>query len=318
MHGAADGRSKGLRSPHRTASAGVGTKTIYLQWLPSACGADGVSSTYLGLQQPVQGAQRDRQRVYTSAARDHVRRPLPQLEPLNVMCRMICITPTVLSGKAHLGVISRMDTLVYGAYLAGSTACFLVSAVYHQFGPANAQLLHQLQTLDMSLILVLIGCSFVPPMHVAFSCPQHQPYGLVYTLTIISVIVACLALSFLAPVWNTSQYDNVRSCTYAAVVLFAIVPALHWCMLVPFEEAMFGLYRLLVGLAIYGLGFLAFMSHVPERYFQSYVPISFIGSSHNIWHVLTATGAFWILNSTIEYHNFKSAHSCEPTINSYA
>jgi len=222
------------------------------------------------------------------------------------------ISPAVLSGRLHnTAILTSVDVALYSVFLVASASCFIVSACYHLFGPANPATYHRLQVLDMTMILILIGSSFLPPLFVAFSCPQHHTVRAIYITVIIGLVGSMLVLSVVWPLWNTNRMALVRSCTYAVIVLSALVPALHWCILVDCSEALFGLYFLVVGLFIYGLGFMAFVTAVPERIWPGSMVVAFAGSSHNIWHVLTASGVFWTLHATIQYHDYKASHGCQ-------
>jgi len=205
-----------------------------------------------------------------------------------------------------------VDSLVYGAFVTAAVGCFSISSMYHLLGPSNKLLFKRLQALDLTSILLLILFSYIPPIYVAFSCEDHQTLRAIYISLITALVVSMLALSACLPSWNSDAFDRIRSSAYALIVLFAMVPAFHWAVVVPTSEAYFGLSRLLIGLIAYSIGFIAYMAKIPERY-TSWNGIAFVGSSHNIWHIMTAFGTFWLLRSLIEYHDFKTMHGCRST-----
>jgi predicted membrane channel-forming protein YqfA (hemolysin III family) len=189
--------------------------------------------------------------------------------------------------------------LVFVVYAATVAVGFLSSLLYHackcHASPRSRQ---KTATFDYMGIIILGSGSCVPGIVFGFWCfpalfRSYALYG----------VVNC-AIGLALTQWERFQKENgLRIQLVAMISMIGVVFAVHLASILPDSEsehlieAISGYYMLL------GTGLAFFVSKFPERHFHGRFDI--FGHSHQIWHVLVATGVFWLYSGWLHYLHHK-------------
>lgn len=129
----------------------------------------------------------------------------------------------------------------------------------------------------------------------------------VVTATLLGMVIAQLVVPSLR---NNPTLEQNRSLFIAAVVGWGLIPASHWMIAGPDELLSLAAGGLGVMFFFYGLGFLVFALHIPERFLPGKFDLFF--ASHQWWHVAVFLAALAWTNTVIEaYNRFLSKVTCE-------
>ncbi len=118
------------------------------------------------------------------------------------------------------------------------------------------------------------------------------------TATLLGMVIAQLVVPSLR---NNPTLERNRSLFIAAVVGWGLIPASHWMISGPDELLSLAAGGLAVMFFFYGLGFLVFALHIPERFLPGKFDLFF--ASHQWWHVAVFLAALAWTNTIIEAYN---------------
>jgi predicted membrane channel-forming protein YqfA (hemolysin III family) len=126
--------------------------------------------------------------------------------------------------------IKSMNTVEFlscFSFYAAAATCFFFSSVYHWFQCMSPSCCKQLLSFDLAGIALLIGCSYFPAMYYAFECFPNL-------LNIYMCVSAGVTVVGLANQWLPVKYfGTFRPYIFAGLVLFGIVPLVHWALITP-------------------------------------------------------------------------------------
>ncbi|KAA0151849.1 hypothetical protein FNF29_04255 [Cafeteria roenbergensis] len=192
-----------------------------------------------------------------------------------------------------------VDALCVYFLIGASMACFTSSALYHTMLSVSDNFAKHFLTLDVVCIMVLILASFVAGLRVGFYCNPSLALGyFAVTATLLGMVIAQLVVPSLR---NNPTLERNRSLFIAAVVGWGLIPASHWMISGPDELLSLAAGGLAVMFFFYGLGFLVFALHIPERFLPGKFDLFF--ASHQWWHVAVFLAALAWTNTIIEAYN---------------
>ncbi|ELW63929.1 Progestin and adipoQ receptor family member 3 [Tupaia chinensis] len=140
---------------------------------------------------------------------------------------------------------------------------------------------------------------------------KKQPYWRqVYLITVLAMILAVF-FAQIHPNYLTQQWQRLRSIIFCSVSGYGVIPTLHWIWLnggigAPIVQDFAP--RVIVMYMIAVLAFLFYISKVPERYFPG--QLNYLGSSHQIWHILAVVMLYWWHQSTVYVMQYRHSKPC--------
>lgn len=182
------------------------------------------------------------------------------------------------------------DRFIHFMYVVCVVLCMSASAGYHTFtGHVSKSVCTKWHRLDVcGIIIGMLGC-YIPGIHYGYWCRATPKYAYL-SLVIVMILISVFVITH--PRYLTESWKHKRIAHLSSLVLFGIVPAAHWVITTEKSEvAIFFPYIRNLYL-ILGLALLVYISRFPERLLPG--KFNLIGSSHNIWHILTAYSfIFW-------------------------
>ncbi|XP_013371628.1 PREDICTED: progestin and adipoQ receptor family member 3 isoform X2 [Chinchilla lanigera] len=137
-----------------------------------------------------------------------------------------------------------------------------------------------------------------------------QYWRQVYLITVLAMILAVF-FAQIHPNYLTQQWQRLRSIIFCSVSGYGVIPTLHWVWLnggvgSPIVQDFAS--RVIVMYVIALLAFLFYISKVPERYFPG--QLNYLGSSHQIWHILAVVMLYWWHQSTVYVMQYRHSKPC--------
>lgn len=172
-------------------------------------------------------------------------------------------------------------------YAACAVTMFLLSgAVYHGFASLSRPHHNLFLKLDLIGIAVMFAGSYTPAVLMGFRCARVARASYL-TLALATLVTGILAgLRVIPENWGTP--------VFIALGAVGLVPAGHWLVVAP--PHLLGKLGgfLLLYFALYGAGVLFYVTRFPERSFPQHAgTLSYIGHSHNFWHLFVFLAALW-------------------------
>ncbi|KAJ8285320.1 hypothetical protein GJAV_G00025500 [Gymnothorax javanicus] len=204
---------------------------------------------------------------------------------------------------------SREDYVIYSIGLFCFQVCMLCSVGYHLFCCHRSEKTsRRWMALDYTGISIgILGC-YVPGVFYAFYCNNY--WRQVYLITVLAMILAVF-FAQIHPHYLTQQWHRQRSAIFCSVAGYGFIPTIHWVWL----SGGFGadiiqafVPRVLVMYLIAAVAFVFYISKVPERYFPG--QLNYLGSSHQMWHVLVVLMFYWWHQSAVFITNYRHSLPC--------
>ncbi len=148
----------------------------------------------------------------------------------------------------------------------------LCSVAYHLFGCMSCRAYTDFLKLDLCGIgLGILGC-YLCGLHLAFEC--HRDWRIRYETMIIGIMF--IAIIYYVHGIKRSNTRNVHVTLFVTISLLGFLPGFHWYYLHggwsnPFVQHFFP--KLFVLYGIMGIGLLAYLTRIPERFFPGIVAI---------------------------------------------
>lgn len=194
-----------------------------------------------------------------------------------------------VDGRAVLHEIDAAEHRALLVFLLSALACLTLSSFYHWWGCGSQRLFELLLRADFVGIALLIWGSYLPGIHYAFYCFEEWQWT--YQMVIVAVGVLGIVGAAFTDV-NCPKQSSFRTTTFALLVGFGLVPAAHWCFLVPVHVRGMFLDNLMAMFLSYGLGFTFWATRFPEVRFS----VQCGGLVANLIHNQTS-------NSILQPHN---------------
>mmetsp|Transcript_60212 Transcript_60212/g.152857 ORF Transcript_60212/g.152857 Transcript_60212/m.152857 type:complete len:365 (-) Transcript_60212:10-1104(-) len=192
--------------------------------------------------------------------------------------------------EAQLWIATIFTFHLSGVFMLGS------SALFHLYCSHSARVYEGLLRLDLCGIAVMFGGSYLPAVAVGFRC--FWLFRFLYLLFGIAILGVGIATGLRV----IPQQYGVR--TFIGMGFVSVLPATHWVIVAP-REKIFTFCSLVFGmLGLYGIGAAFYMTRFPEAYFPRYRrTFSFVGGSHQFWHLFVLLAAVWWHSSMLYYRS---------------
>ena len=155
---------------------------------------------------------------------------------------LLAATDSATNGASSTAV----DRACFWCFLGAAQVCMLCSAYYHCVGCVSEGVHRCTLNLDLSGVVVLIAGSFVPGLRFGFYC---HPLAQAVYMALIVAMAAGFLMVLLVP-----QGKRLRTPVLIGMVVFGLLPAVHWCLITPRAHVDRFAGRLLAMFLLYGLG----------------------------------------------------------------
>lgn len=225
------------------------------------------------------------------------------------------------SEETHL-VVTAGDARLQGPrwplyiFLIGACTCLLTSAVCHTFACMSQRVHRLIWKLDYAGIVLLISCSFLPPLAFTFLC---EPRLMAAYLSAIGIASACTLFLCIAPRFAGPTWRGVRAATFSALGGLGVIPILHqivhWQVLhrgkdgMPRPLRVAFLLELMMGIC-YWAGAYIFACRFPEKWFPGKLDLAF--NSHNLFHLLVLVGVSTHVEASMILLAWRDRTQCAP------
>ncbi|XP_043828514.1 progestin and adipoQ receptor family member 3 [Sminthopsis crassicaudata] len=204
---------------------------------------------------------------------------------------------------------SREDFVICSICLFCFQVCMLCSVGYHLFSCHRSEkTCRRWMALDYAGISVgILGC-YVSGVFYAFYCNNY--WRQVYLIMVLAMILTVF-FAQIHPNYLTQQWHRLRSIIFCSVSGYGVIPTIHWVWLnggvgAPIVQEFAP--RVIVMYVIALVAFLFYISKVPERYFPG--QLNYLGSSHQIWHILAVVMLYWWHQSTVTVMQYRHSKPC--------
>jgi channel protein (hemolysin III family) len=161
---------------------------------------------------------------------------------------LLAATDGAMDGASSTAV----DRACFWCFLGAAQVCMLCSAYYHCVGCVSEGVHRCTLNLDLSGVVVLIAGSFVPGLRFGFYC---HPLAQAVYMALIVAMAAGFLMVLLVP-----QGKRLRTPVLIGMVVFGLLPAVHWCFITPRAHVDRFAGRLLAMFLLYGLGVILWSS----------------------------------------------------------
>ncbi|XP_013790183.2 progestin and adipoQ receptor family member 3-like [Limulus polyphemus] len=182
------------------------------------------------------------------------------------------------------------------------------SVIYHTFGccseSAYAKWLHW----DLAGITATLAAIVTSGVHYGFHCfPEMK----VFYLSIIGLLTAGALILHFHSYFQTNTFHYLRVSLFVLWAVFGVVPTFHCFHLYggydnPIMQTL--LPRIGVMYLLCGTGFAFYITRFPECCFPGRV--DFVGSSHQVWHVLIIAAMYWWYLTGTAFVHLRSLNTC--------
>ena len=202
---------------------------------------------------------------------------------LVLLVRDVVVLPSLTS----VAEITLADLLVLVGMLVCYQACMILSSLFHTFTCHSKTVSERCLSLDLIGITLALLATYLSGIYFAFGCHAWWRDFYLYT---VGGIFALAAGAQLHPRFSQENYAPFRIGLFVLWAAYGIIPTLHWVWLhsggndganSPIVSLM--LPRIAVMYALCGIGFLFYITKLPERAVPGLVDI--IGHSHQWWHI---------------------------------
>jgi len=177
-------------------------------------------------------------------------------------------------------------------------ACLLFSASYHVFFCKSKTEYNFWLKLDLlGITLSLFGC-YIPAIYYGFYC--FKMWKLFYTTSVILLMLVNVIFQLCSRHIYTQRTDYKRILFFCVVVLFGIIPSVHWLILCNgFTNPLVQIFiPIIIRMYVLGfIGFLFYLTKIPERLYPGW--FDFIGSSHQCWHLVVLYAFYYWYHSIL-------------------
>jgi len=157
-----------------------------------------------------------------------------------------------------------LEVVSFGSFIICASLCLLLSSIFHWFGCYSEGLHVCLLRLDVTGIGLLVSGSYFPGVYYGFYCnPEVQ---LLHWGLTLAVFVIGLCAPFID--WKINNVA-IRPFILASLVVLGLVPFIHWLCITPELFMVHVVREFLLMFSWYGVGFLFFVTRIPERYFSN-------------------------------------------------
>lgn len=197
--------------------------------------------------------------------------------------------------------------IIHGAMLIAAQYCMGSSTVYHIILPVSQRTSEIALNCDMGGIALCIVTIFAVGLHYAYWC--HEDLGHMY-LCIVGVLSVVLVV-----LPNVQAFQRLHRHAipflYFGFVVFALVPLVHWVILVGGPFSVLGqlwFFRILSAGISLMVGFFFWATRFPESKWPG--KFDFFCQSHQIWHIFVFVSICFFYDAMTRFAEFRIEHSC--------
>ena len=197
--------------------------------------------------------------------------------------------------------------IIHGAMLLAAQFCMGSSTVYHVLLPISERTSEIALTCDLAGVAGCIVTIFAVGLQYAFWC--HEDLGHMY-LCMVGVLSAVLMV-----LPNVQAFQRLHKHAipflYFGFVVFALVPLVHWVILVGCpgsEQGQLWFFRILAAGISLAVGFFFWAARFPESKWPG--RFDFFCQSHQIWHTFVFVSICCFYDAMTRYADFRIQHSC--------
>lgn len=175
---------------------------------------------------------------------------------------------------------SWVDKLIFGEYVFSVLLCLALSTLYHLFRAGSADSYTFWYRMDILGICILIASSYIICTWIAFR--NELVYFFIYNSVVLTGLLITIWMA-IHPHYKATKFDKIRAVVMASVVAFGVIPVTHWIVSHsnnPDEETPSAWVPPLLMFGFYGIGFLIFYTHFPERFWPG--RFDHLASSHQL------------------------------------
>jgi len=201
--------------------------------------------------------------------------------------------------------VALVHVLMPVLYLICAAYACLASAMFHLFNCIDCSYHKKLRTLDFGGIAAnILGISW-PTAYYAFYCSPAISAS--YILGTVLITPLLLVMPFI------KTFHERVFLRLAIYIIFAGIPAycgLHLLFLEGLNSPLISLLFIPISMAylFFGSGMLLYATRYPERLFPGM--FDFLGTSHQLWHVLSLAGQFSLYVGVTNAVNHRLVSSC--------
>lgn len=204
--------------------------------------------------------------------------------------------------------VSPVNRIYLVALSVAYMTTLLLSVTYHTFNCHSEHSYHCLLKWDVLGVALSLSATFASGVHYAFGCrPDLEAF---YSSIEVAMVLVVLVLNFV-PRYSKAEYETARLIVLSSLVVFGVVPTAHWFALngglsAPIVQLL--LPRIAVLFAHMGVAFAVYKYKIPECFFPG--KVDFLGSSHQIWHVVVFLSLVWWHETSFAYFYFMKDTEC--------
>eukprot|EP00995_Heteronema_vittatum_P012847 NODE_884_length_1146_cov_285.766636_g614_i0.p1 GENE.NODE_884_length_1146_cov_285.766636_g614_i0~~NODE_884_length_1146_cov_285.766636_g614_i0.p1 ORF type:complete len:290 (+),score=80.34 NODE_884_length_1146_cov_285.766636_g614_i0:35-871(+) len=205
---------------------------------------------------------------------------------------------------------------------AAPMCTFGISTCFHLFGAYSERVFLLLRLLDHTFILVMIICSILAPLYIAFICfPLPR--------TIYLTIIGTLGIIGVHSLLHVEGHRIRKLVIFALLAMFGLLPMAHTLLVFPtalricpgavgvpegpegvWQELMHMNGRMTIMYFTHALAAGLYLFRVPERFWPG--GFDYVGTAHQIMHVLVMFAAAYHLESCVEMYQKHNTVLCCP------
>lgn len=203
------------------------------------------------------------------------------------------------------------DYIMINFYLLGAFVCLMCSSCFHCFKQHSNSQSDAWSKVDYMGIIGLISCSVISLLYYGYF--DHVFYFKLFSVITVILAMACSAC-VLSDRFNTKNMRPLRATFFITFAFSSIIPIITGCFKFGLAEVFHRVQLRFVGWeAFFYLGGAVIYGYrIPEALAPG--KFDFIGSSHQIFHVLVVIGSFCHLRAVLGSYMFMHSHINAPNL----
>ena len=199
---------------------------------------------------------------------------------------------------------SPQDHVIVTIFCLSCICCLLFSSSYHIFNCYSKESYDLCLRLDLLGISISICGIYLLSIYYAFYCVVF--WRSLYSVMVILMIVINIMLQVIPRRLYTEKTDYKRILLFVAMVLFGIIPACHWIVIMGgFSDALVQQFipQLVIMYLLGATAFFFYITKIPERFLPGYC--DYVGHSHQFWHIMVLIAFLWWYSCSLDLIKYR-------------